>query len=118
MPNVRTESGSQATLLPGTLFVAVGGMLFGTLLGTVYAMIGSFLACAVVFGLARKLGVEPESALRRANDKFVRRFQAVERGMLARGRSVRDASLEELEAEWQRVTPTNQSLTCDDVPII
>ena len=56
-----------------------------------------------VASLARKLGVEPESALRRANDKFVRRFEAVERGMLARGRSVREASLEELEAEWQRI---------------
>ncbi len=56
-----------------------------------------------VANLARKLGVEPESALRRANDKFIRRFEAVERGMLAQGRSVREASLEELEAEWQRV---------------
>ena len=56
-----------------------------------------------VANLARKLGVEPESALRRANDKFVRRFEAVERGMLAQGRSVREASLDELEAEWQRV---------------
>jgi uncharacterized membrane protein YdjX (TVP38/TMEM64 family) len=51
------------TLLPGTLFAAVGGMVFGTLLGTVYALIGSFLAAAVVFGLARKLGVRPMKRL-------------------------------------------------------
>jgi MazG family protein len=56
-----------------------------------------------VANLARKLGVEPESALRRANDKFVRRFEAVERAIQAQGRAVRDASLDELETEWQRV---------------
>ena len=66
-----------------------------------------------VANLARKLGVEPESALRRANDKFIRRFEAVERGVPAQGRSVRDATLEELEAEWQRMCklqdePTNR----------
>jgi MazG family protein len=56
-----------------------------------------------VANLARKLGVEPESALRRASDKFARRFEAVERGLLAQGRTVRDASLDELETEWGRV---------------
>jgi MazG family protein len=56
-----------------------------------------------VANLARKLGIEPESALRRANEKFTSRFAAVERRVEAQGRSVRDATLEELEAEWQRV---------------
>lgn len=51
------------TLLPGTLFAAVGGMVFGTLMGTVYALIGSFLAGTVVFGIARKLGVRPMKRL-------------------------------------------------------
>jgi uncharacterized membrane protein YdjX (TVP38/TMEM64 family) len=45
------------TLLPGNLFAAVGGMMFGTLMGTVYALIGSFLAASLVFLIARKLGV-------------------------------------------------------------
>jgi nucleoside triphosphate diphosphatase len=62
-----------------------------------------------VANLARKLGVEPESALRRANAKFVRRFEAVERGIQAQGRSLRDASLDELEAEWQRVKRQDES---------
>jgi ATP diphosphatase len=56
-----------------------------------------------IANLARKLGVEPESALRRANDKFARRFDSVERGIEAQGRTVREASLADLEAEWQRV---------------
>ncbi|HYH94484.1 TVP38/TMEM64 family protein [Hyalangium sp.] len=51
------------TLLPGTLFAAVGGMVFGTLMGTIYALMGSFLAACVVFGLARKLGVRPMKRL-------------------------------------------------------
>ncbi len=47
------------TLLPGHLFAAVGGMAFGTLAGTAYALVGSFLAGLVIFGLARKLGARP-----------------------------------------------------------
>ena len=56
-----------------------------------------------VANLARKLGVEPESALRRANDKFMRRFDAVERRVADQGRSMKDATLAELDAEWNVV---------------
>lgn len=52
--------------------------------------------------LARKLGIDPESALRTANDKFAHRFDAVETDLEARGSSVHAASLEELEMAWQR----------------
>jgi len=53
--------------------------------------------------LSRKLGIEPEAALRRANEKFTRRFDAVEQAFSARGRSLQEATLEEMEDEWQRV---------------
>jgi MazG family protein len=53
--------------------------------------------------LSRKLGIEPEAALRRANEKFTRRFDTVEQAFGARGRSLQDATLDEMEAEWQRV---------------
>jgi MazG family protein len=56
-----------------------------------------------IANLARKLGIEPESALRKANDKFSARFEALERAFEARGQSVHDATLEEMEAEWQTV---------------
>ena len=56
-----------------------------------------------VANLARKLGVEPESALRAANDKFTRRFEAVEDTLARRGRSVHAATLDELERAWQAV---------------
>ena len=56
-----------------------------------------------IANLSRKLGVEPESALRRANDKFRARFGAVEARVTGRGERLQDKSLEELEAEWQEV---------------
>lgn len=56
-----------------------------------------------IANLSRKLGIEPEAALRRANEKFTRRFEAVERAFIARQQSIGEASLEEMEAEWQRV---------------
>ena len=56
-----------------------------------------------IANLSRKLGIEPEAALRRANEKFTKRFDAMERVFTARGQSLTDASLDEMEAEWQRV---------------
>ncbi|MEQ1574145.1 MAG: nucleoside triphosphate pyrophosphohydrolase [Vicinamibacterales bacterium] len=53
--------------------------------------------------LSRKLGIEPEAALRRASDTFTARFTALERAFIARGRSLSDATLQEMESEWQRV---------------
>ena len=53
--------------------------------------------------LARKLRIEPESALRTANDKFTRRFRAVEQRLSDRARSIFEASSEELESEWRAV---------------
>jgi MazG family protein len=55
-----------------------------------------------IVNLSRKLGIEPEAALRRANDTFTQRFDAVERALAARGRPLADATLAEMEAEWQR----------------
>ena len=37
-----------------------------------------------IANLSRKLGIEPEAALRRANEKFTRRFDAVEQAFAAR----------------------------------
>jgi len=56
-----------------------------------------------IANLSRKLGVEPESALRRANEKFTARFEAMERTFFAHGASLTDATLDEMEAEWKQV---------------
>jgi MazG family protein len=52
--------------------------------------------------VARKLGIEPEGALRVATDKFQRRFDHLERQVKADGQAFRQLTLEELEGYWQR----------------
>jgi MazG family protein len=56
-----------------------------------------------IANLSRKLGIEPESALRRATEKFTARFEAVERAFATAGRPLSEATLDEMEKEWQRV---------------
>ena len=56
-----------------------------------------------ISNFARKLGIEAESALRKANDKFTKRFTALEEVFEQRGGSVHDATLEEMEAVWHEV---------------
>lgn len=53
-----------------------------------------------VVNLARHLGVDPENALRFTNDKFVRRFGAIEQTLAARGKSPRESTLSEMDALW------------------
>ncbi len=53
----------------------------------------------VMANLSRKLGVDPEEALRRANAKFTRRFQHIERRLAEQGRTG-PQPLEDMEALW------------------
>jgi ATP diphosphatase len=61
--------------------------------------VGDLLFAAA--NVARHLGVDGETALRRANAKFERRFRAIERELHAEGRPIERASLDEMEALWQ-----------------
>ncbi len=56
-----------------------------------------------IANLARKLDVEPEAALRKANGKFTTRFTVMEQRIDASQRKMSGMTLEELEAEWTRV---------------
>jgi nucleoside triphosphate diphosphatase len=56
----------------------------------------------VMVNLARHLGVDCESALRKSNRKFRRRFQSMEERLHARGEALDQSSLEELESLWQQ----------------
>ncbi|HIE95030.1 MAG TPA: nucleoside triphosphate pyrophosphohydrolase [Acidobacteria bacterium] len=69
-----------------------------------------------VANLARKLRIDPESALRAANNKFTRRFRAVEQRLAATGRSLHDATSDELEREWQAVKRTPPAGSTPDTP--
>ena len=53
--------------------------------------------------LSRQLGIEPETALRKANDKFTKRFESMEIAVAASGRKMSEMSLDDLEKEWQKV---------------
>ncbi len=52
--------------------------------------------------LGRHLEVDPETALRGTNEKFRTRFHRVERAVVGSGGTLDDATLEEMEALWQR----------------
>jgi len=56
-----------------------------------------------VVNLARLLRVEPEEALRKANEKFIRRFKEMERRVKSQGRDLRDLSLEEMDRIWDQI---------------
>ncbi len=58
---------------------------------------------------ARQSGLNPENALGRTNAKFIRRFQGVERGLEAEGNNLVDATLEEMDAHWDRITRAEKS---------
>jgi MazG family protein len=55
----------------------------------------------VLVNLARFLSLDPESALKKTNRKFRRRFQSIERQLSDGGRRPHQASIEELESLWQ-----------------
>jgi ATP diphosphatase len=57
----------------------------------------------VLANLARKLGLDPETCLRHANEKFSRRFNAMERDFEMQAKTLSEVSLADMEAGWQRV---------------
>jgi MazG family protein len=54
----------------------------------------------VMANVARHLNVDPETALRTANAKFVRRFAYIERRLAEQGKSPDSATLDEMDALW------------------
>ena len=57
----------------------------------------------VMANLARHLDIDPEAALREANLKFTRRFNAVEAALARNGRSPSGSTLQEMDALWDAV---------------
>ena len=87
-PHQRGVAGSGTQQLPETLRDRLedelGDMLF------------------VLVNIARYLSLDPESALRKTNRKFKRRFQWLEEKLREQGRQLSETSLEEMEALWQK----------------
>jgi MazG family protein len=59
--------------------------------------------------LSRQLGIEPETALRKANDKFTRRFTSMEQTIEASGKAMTDMTIDELEVEWELAKTRTQT---------
>ncbi len=55
----------------------------------------------VLVNIARYLSLDPESALKKTNRKFKRRFQWMEERFRRQGRKLSEAALEEMESVWQ-----------------
>jgi ATP diphosphatase len=63
----------------------------------------------VLVNIARYLSLDPESALRKTNRKFKRRFQWMEMRLHESGRTADQASMEELESLWQQAKAEERS---------
>lgn len=55
----------------------------------------------VLANLSRHLSVDPEAALRRTNEKFIRRFRYIETALKEAGDDIKTASLDEMEDLWK-----------------
>jgi MazG family protein len=55
----------------------------------------------VLVNIARYLSLDPESALKKTNRKFKRRFQWMESQLKEKGRTIHSSNLEEMESLWQ-----------------
>lgn len=72
--------------------------------------------------LGRHLGIDPEGALRGANAKFERRFRHIEDALAARGSSLRESTLAEMDALWDEAktleagtTPQRDAGTAEEI---
>ncbi len=57
----------------------------------------------ILANLGRRLKIDPEEALRKANTKFVRRFSRIEEMYVEEGRTMGVEELDVLDAYWERV---------------
>src|SRR5438132_6062185 len=62
-----------------------------------------------IANLSRKLGIEPETALRKANNKFTKRFGTLEKNVAQSGRTMTAMTLDQLEVEWQRAKASDHA---------
>lgn len=69
--------------------------------------VGDLLFVAV--NIARKLKVDPDSALKAANRKFRTRFQYIERALAERGKTLAESDLAEMDALWNEAKKRNEA---------
>jgi len=74
--------------------------------GAAAAEVGDLLFAMV--NLARHLNTDPEAVLRTTNQKFERRFAAIEQALAARGKSPAESTLAEMDALWDEAKAVEQ----------
>ncbi len=84
------ENYEQDGVVPDELEAEIGDLLF------------------VTVNVARKLGVDPEVAVDRTNHKFMDRFGKVETRLKAKGVSLKEATMEQMDAEWNKARNEDQ----------
>ena len=52
--------------------------------------------------ISRFLDINPEDALRKTSEKFIKRFKGIEREFKLKGEEISEATLEELDAVWEK----------------
>ncbi|HWR99774.1 MAG TPA: nucleoside triphosphate pyrophosphohydrolase [Prolixibacteraceae bacterium] len=62
-----------------------------------------------VVNAARLYGIDPESALERTNQKFIRRFNYLEEKTLLKGKSLQEMTLEEMDIYWNEAKKMEKS---------
>ena len=55
----------------------------------------------VITNIAKCYKIDAEEALRSTNNKFIKRFQYIEQKIKAKGKTLKDSPLEEMERYWQ-----------------
>lgn len=60
-----------------------------------------------ITSLCRKLGVDPEKSLNKSTDKFINRFELVEKEVVSQGKDVKSMSLVELDKIWDEIKYKN-----------
>ncbi|WP_163835038.1 nucleoside triphosphate pyrophosphohydrolase [Spartinivicinus ruber] len=71
------------------------------------AELGDLLFCCV--NLARHLKVNPEQALEQTNQKFIERFNWIEKQLIEQNKTLMEATLSEMDWLWNQAKQNNQS---------
>ena len=67
-----------------------------------------------IVNTARFLNIDAENALNRTITKFMERFRQVESNLTADGKSLKEFSLEEMDAQWDKVKEEARRQRCND----
>lgn len=60
--------------------------------------------------VARLCGVDPESALQKAIEKFINRFSAMENAIISDGKALKDLTLSEMDVYWNKVKTSQRAV--------